>query len=69
VLEIVRRLIAASGKEVEPEVQGTGTPAGEISRQHLDSTRIREELGWEPKLGLDEGLREAWEWYERVLAG
>ncbi len=69
VLEIVRRLIAVSGKELEPDVQGTGTPAAEISRQHLDSTLIREELGWEPKVGLDEGLREAWEWYEATLAG
>ena len=67
VIEIVRRLIAVSGVDVEPDVQGTGVPAGEIARQHLDSTRITEELGWEPRVWLDEGLREAWGWYERVL--
>jgi CDP-glucose 4,6-dehydratase len=64
VLDVVRRLIAVSGRDVEPEVAGEGTPHGEIDRQFLDSTRIREELGWEPRWELDDGLRETWAWYE-----
>jgi CDP-glucose 4,6-dehydratase len=67
VIEIARRLIAVSEREVEPDVQGAGTPAGEIDRQHLDSTRLRDELGWVPRMPLDEGLAEAWSWYERTL--
>jgi CDP-glucose 4,6-dehydratase len=67
VLEIVRRLIAASGRDAEPDIQGEGTPHGEIDRQFLDSTRIREELGWEPRWDLDDGLRETWAWYERHI--
>jgi CDP-glucose 4,6-dehydratase len=67
VLEVTRRLIAAAGRDVEPEVRGSGTPPGEIDRQHLDSSRIRDALGWRPRMGLDDGLREAWEWYERTL--
>ena len=67
VREIVGRLIAVSGRDVEPDVQGDGTPHGEIDRQFLDSSRIREELGWEPRWVLDEGLRETWAWYERHL--
>ncbi len=68
VLDITGRLIAISGRDLEPDVRGRGTPKGEIARQHLDSSRIREELGWRPRLGMDEGLSEAWAWYERVLA-
>jgi CDP-glucose 4,6-dehydratase len=67
VREIVDRLIAVSGRDVEPDVQGEGTPHGEIDRQFLDSTRIREELGWESRWELDDGLRETWAWYERYL--
>jgi CDP-glucose 4,6-dehydratase len=67
VREIVDRLIAVSGREAEPDVQGEGTPHGEIDRQFLDSTRIREELGWEPRWELDDGLRETWAWYEQHL--
>jgi CDP-glucose 4,6-dehydratase len=67
VLEIVQRLIAVSGRDAEPDIQGEGTPAGEIDRQFLDSSRIRDELGWEARRGLDEGLRETWAWYERHI--
>jgi CDP-glucose 4,6-dehydratase len=67
-LEIVNRLVAASGKDVQPEIQGDGTPFGEIDRQFLDSTAIRESLGWEPKWELDRGLAETYRWYERALS-
>jgi CDP-glucose 4,6-dehydratase len=67
VIDLVERLIAASGRALEPEVRGAGTPAGEIDRQWLDSTAIREELGWRPERGLAEGLAETYAWYERVL--
>jgi CDP-glucose 4,6-dehydratase len=67
VREVVRRLIEISGRDVEPEIKGKGTPHGEIDRQFLDSSRIREELGWEPRFDLDRGLPITWEWYERRL--
>jgi CDP-glucose 4,6-dehydratase len=67
VIEIVRRMIAAAGKDVEPDVQGEGTPPGEIDRQWLDSTVIREELGWRPEWDLDRGLAEAYAWYAKYL--
>jgi CDP-glucose 4,6-dehydratase len=67
VKEIVSRLIAVSGRDAEPDIQGEGTPHGEIDRQFLDSSRIHEELGWEPRWELDDGLRETWTWYERHL--
>jgi CDP-glucose 4,6-dehydratase len=68
VLDVVRRLIAVSGRELEPEIRGTGMPHGEIDRQYLDPTAIHEELGWTPKWELDSGLRATWEWYQRTLA-
>jgi len=63
----VQRLIAVSGREVEPEIKGEGPPRGEIDRQFLDSTPIREQLGWRPRFDLDRGLPVTWEWYERRL--
>jgi CDP-glucose 4,6-dehydratase len=63
VREVVDRLIAVSGVEVEPDVQGKGTPHGEIDRQFLDSTAIKSELGWQPRRTLDEGLALTWDWY------
>ena len=66
VLEIVRRLIDVSGRDVAPEVQGAATP-GEIDRQFLDARAIREELGWQPRWTLDRGLGATWEWYRGRL--
>jgi CDP-glucose 4,6-dehydratase len=68
VRELVERLIAVSNRDVEPDIRGEGTPHGEIDRQFLDSTAIREELGWSPRVELDEGLRRTWEWYEEHLS-
>src|SRR3954447_24191092 len=68
VIDLVNRLVAVSGKELEPDVRGEGPPRGEIDRQYLDSRTIREELGWEPRWELDRGLAETYGWYERHLA-
>jgi CDP-glucose 4,6-dehydratase len=69
VRELVDRLIAVAGVDVEPQVDGDGTPHGEIDRQYLDSTAIRDELGWQPRVALDDGLRRTYEWYAERLGG
>jgi CDP-glucose 4,6-dehydratase len=60
VVEIVARL---AGTGVEPEIRGEGNPEGEIDRQWVDPSKIRDLLGWEPAVGLEEGLRRTIEWY------
>jgi UDP-glucuronate 4-epimerase len=35
---------------------------GDQRRTNADTTRIRSELGWEPKTSLEDGLRAQWEW-------
>jgi CDP-glucose 4,6-dehydratase len=67
--EVVRRLVSASGLALEPDVLGEPDPRAEIDRQELDSSAIREELGWEPSWDLDRGLATTWGWYERRLTG
>ncbi len=69
VLEIVRTLSEVSGKDLQPDVRGEGTPKGEIDRQVLDAAAIREQLGWEPSFDLESGMRETWRWYEAHLSG
>ncbi|HEX6713843.1 MAG TPA: GDP-mannose 4,6-dehydratase [Thermoleophilaceae bacterium] len=66
VRELVTRLIEVSGVNVEPEIEGEGTPHAEIDRQFLDSTAIKAELGWQPQWSLDEGLAATWRWYSEA---
>ena len=37
---------------------------GEDTRYSLDSTKIRRELGWEPEISFDEGIKKTIEWYQ-----
>ena len=63
VLEVVSLLCRVAGSEIEPDVRGAGTPPGEIDRQYVDSTKLRERTGWRPQVELEEGLRRTVEWY------
>ena len=46
-----------------PDIRGDGVPAGEIDRQWVDASKLREQTGWEPAVGLREGLGRALSWY------
>jgi CDP-glucose 4,6-dehydratase len=60
---VVDLIAAAAGTGIEPEYQGSGTPDGEIDRQYVDSTKLRELTGWSPQVELSKGLRETLDWY------
>ena len=61
--EVVELIARAAGTGVEPDIQGSGNPDGEIDRQFLDATKIRERCGWSPEVGLEEGVGRTIEWY------
>ena len=61
--EVVDLICELGPGEIEPDYRGTGNPSGEIDRQYLDSTKIRERIGWEPGVDLREGLSRTLEWY------
>jgi len=42
--------------------------AGDQRRTVADTTRIRRELGWDPAVGLEEGLARQWEWASATVA-
>jgi CDP-glucose 4,6-dehydratase len=63
VRDVVARICAIAGADVEPEIRGTGTPSGEIDRQYVDASKLRALTGWEPRVDLDEGLRRTVDWY------
>ena len=65
VLELVDRLQDAMGTSLEADVRNEASL--EIHAQYLDATRARDELGWKPAVGLDEGLRRTVGWYRDHL--
>lgn len=63
VLEVAELICRLAGTGVEPDVRGTGTPPGEITRQWVDSSKLRAATGWTPQIDLEEGLRRTVAWY------
>jgi CDP-glucose 4,6-dehydratase len=62
--DVVGMIARLADRDLEPRILGTGNPAGEIDRQYVDPTKIREVLGWEPSVDLEEGLRRTIDWYQ-----
>jgi UDP-glucose 4-epimerase len=50
-----------TGRRLEPR-RGPRRP-GDARESYLDCAKIREELGWEPKIGLREGLERTWQYF------
>jgi CDP-glucose 4,6-dehydratase len=65
--EVVSLICRLAGSDVSPEIAGHGTPRGEIDRQWVDFTKLRELTGWEPLISLEEGLGRTVEWYRAHL--
>jgi CDP-glucose 4,6-dehydratase len=63
VRKVVELVCRVAGTDVEPDIRGAGTPAGEIDRQYVDYSKLRDMTGWEPQVDLEEGLRRTVEWY------
>ncbi|MFO7767614.1 MAG: GDP-L-fucose synthase [bacterium] len=55
--ELIRQIVGFEGEIVYDTSQPDGTP-----RKLLDISRLRA-LGWEPKIGLKEGIRRTYAWY------
>lgn len=63
VREVVELIVTAAGAGIDPDFQGQGNPDGEIDRQFVDSTKLRELTGWRPQIALAEGLSSTLDWY------
>ncbi|HEY8865383.1 MAG TPA: GDP-mannose 4,6-dehydratase [Solirubrobacteraceae bacterium] len=63
VREVVDAVCRVVGVDLEPDIRGEGTPAGEIDRQYVDTTKLRELTGWRTQVELEEGLRRTVDWY------
>lgn len=65
--EVVERCAGAMNMEFEELCEVTGDRLGQDSRYWLDSSRIKQDVGWEPTINWDEGLAEMVEWGNKYL--
>jgi len=64
--DLVGRVATILGRELEPRVEERRLrpPRSEVTRLRADNTHARQRLGWQPTVGLDEGLRRVVGWIE-----
>ncbi|MBU6336328.1 MAG: NAD-dependent epimerase/dehydratase family protein [Acidobacteria bacterium] len=62
-IDVVTEILRVAGSDLEPEVQGTGVPEGEIERQVIDSARLEAATGWKAATSLEDGLARTLDWY------
>jgi nucleoside-diphosphate-sugar epimerase len=65
--DLARMIIDISDKPgiTLKNVQG---PQG-VRGRNSDNARLREVLGWEPRIGLEDGLAETYRWIEKQVRG
>lgn len=61
--DVVLKVLELMGNPVKPLIGALPYRAGEIWRLYADSSKAREWLGWQPQVGLEEGLRRTIKWY------
>ncbi|NTW15001.1 MAG: dTDP-glucose 4,6-dehydratase [Candidatus Moranbacteria bacterium] len=61
-IEIVRTLLSHVGRD-EGAIEYVKDRPGHDRRYAIDFSKIRTELGWEPSVTLEEGLRDTVEWF------
>jgi GDP-L-fucose synthase len=59
--DLARRIVGLMGKQLDIEFDATA-PAG-VARRVADTTRLEEEVGYIPQIGLEQGLAETVRWY------
>jgi dTDP-glucose 4,6-dehydratase len=64
VRDVVRMICDLMGRDFEASTVVVGERLGQDTAYVIDSTRAREELGWYPKISLEQGLAEVIAWVE-----
>ncbi len=61
--------IAEEYKINSPEIKYSEFKSGEIKRNYSDISKISKELGFSPHHTMEEGLRQTFNWYYKVISG
>lgn len=66
IYDLVLKIIQLTNKKIKVK---TGSPpeerSNEIKKQYVSITKAKEDLGWSPKVSLDEGLSRTINWYRQ----
>ena len=65
VKDVVKSICKIMNVNYEDFVVAVEERLGQDKAYTIDSTKAREDLGWKPKISLDEGLKQTFDWIEK----
>lgn len=66
VLEVIHAFEKSTGQKLNYQV--VGRREGDIEKVYADTSYANAELGWKAEIGIEDSLRSAWEWENRIRA-
>jgi len=63
IVDLANMIIDMSGRNGDIRPVHTEPRVGEVERLIADATRAKDTLGWQPEVGLEEGLKKFVDWY------
>lgn len=64
VLEVINSFEKVSGKKLKYKI--VDRRAGDITSAYADTTKANEVLGWKAQYSLDEAMKSAWDWEQKI---
>jgi len=64
VLEVIKSFERVSGKKLSYKI--VNRRAGDVISAYADTTRANEVLGWKSEYTLDQAMKSAWDWEQKV---
>ncbi|TFH28212.1 MAG: UDP-glucose 4-epimerase GalE [Bacteroidia bacterium] len=66
VFEVIKAFERSTGQSLNYKV--VGRREGDIEKMYADTSYANSELGWKAEKGIDETLRSAWKWEQKIRA-
>ena len=64
ILEVIQSFERVSGKKLNYQI--VGRRAGDITAAYADTDKANKVLGWKAQSSLDDAMRSAWQWEQKV---
>lgn len=64
VRDVVHYICEAMGLDFHSSTREVGERLGQDARYWLDTTKARQDLGWNPKIGFEDGVQEVIDWIQ-----
>jgi nucleoside-diphosphate-sugar epimerase len=63
---VIKLLATVAGKKIQAKYEPARS--GDILHSQADISLAKKVLGYEPRVGFEEGLKRTWEWYSAAFA-